>query len=172
MNTSAQGIPEPRIARMLQAKVARPQWGRAPPRSALRGCRRRQWPEHLTSGRLGTQSCEDVSGKSAQTTMGQGTSHVRVVRISQAKVVRPPRLRASRNPELRGCLRRQVAGPQGISEPRDARMPQAKVARSPQVKASGIPECRGCLTRNGPELFEKHVLVLGVVRMSEARVTR
>ena len=87
LNTSAQGIPEPRVARMLQAKVARPQWGRALPRSDLRGCRRRQWPEHLTSGRLGTQSCEDISGENGRTTMGQGTSEVRVVRRSHAKMV-------------------------------------------------------------------------------------
>ena len=90
LNTSAQGIPEPRGARMLQAKVARPPWGRAPPRSHLRGCRRRKWPEHVCSGRLGTLSCEDVSGESGQTTMGQGNSEVRLARMSQAKVPGPP----------------------------------------------------------------------------------
>ena len=59
---------------------------RGPKRSELRGCRRRNWPEYLSSGGLGTQSCEDVSGESCQTTMGQGISEVSVARMSQAKV--------------------------------------------------------------------------------------
>ena len=91
---------------MSQAELAEPLWGRAYPRSTLQGCLRRQWPEHLTSGRLGTQSCEDVSGESGlnttsgrlatqscedvscesgRTTLGQGISEARVVRMSQAK---------------------------------------------------------------------------------------
>ena len=46
---------------------------------------RDKWPDHLNSGHLGTQSCEDVSGESGWTTMGQGISDPTVVRMSQAK---------------------------------------------------------------------------------------
>ena len=85
--TRAQGIPEPRVVRMSQAKVAGKPGGRAPPRSALRESLKLKLPEHLSSGHLVTQSCEDVSGESGRTPMGQGTSEIRVVRVSQAKVV-------------------------------------------------------------------------------------
>ena len=47
---------------------------------------RDKWPDHLNSGHLGTQSFEDVSGESGWTTMGQGVSEVRIVRMSQATV--------------------------------------------------------------------------------------
>ena len=66
------GIPEVRVA-----------WGRASPRSELRGCRRRK---RLSSGHLGTRSCEDASGDSDLTNTGQGVSEVRVARMSHAKV--------------------------------------------------------------------------------------
>ena len=46
----------------------------------------RKWSDHLTSGRLGTQRCEDVSGESGWTTRGQSTSEVCLARICQAKV--------------------------------------------------------------------------------------
>eukprot|EP00959_Pyramimonas_sp_CCMP1952_P370187 7752781-Pyramimonas_sp.AAC.1 len=85
--TRAQGIPEPRVARMSQAKGAGQPGGRAPPRSALRGSLKLKLPEHLSSGHLGTKSCEGVSGESGRTPLGQGTSEIRVVRKSQAKVV-------------------------------------------------------------------------------------
>eukprot|EP00959_Pyramimonas_sp_CCMP1952_P048241 1006831-Pyramimonas_sp.AAC.1 len=39
--------------------------------------------------------------------MGQGTSGVRFARIYQARVACPPRPRAFRDPELRGCLLRK-----------------------------------------------------------------
>ena len=68
---------------------------------------RRRWPVHLSSGHLGTQHCEDVSGESGRTTMGQGISEVRVARISQAKMAWPPELRAFPKSELRECLRRK-----------------------------------------------------------------
>ena len=46
-----------------------------------------KWPDHLISGHLGAQSCEDVSGESGWTTIGQDTSEVRIARMSQATVV-------------------------------------------------------------------------------------
>ena len=62
--------------------------------------------DHLRSGHLGAQSCEDVSGETPRTTSRT----------------------AARRPELRGCLRRN--GPDhlanGVSEPSFARMSQAK----------------------------------------------
>ena len=85
---------------MSQAELAEPLWGRAYPRSTLQGCLRRQWPEHLTSGRLGTQSCEDVSGESGLNTSPQGVSQPRVARMSHAKVAGPPWGRASPTPQL------------------------------------------------------------------------
>eukprot|EP00959_Pyramimonas_sp_CCMP1952_P190968 3993809-Pyramimonas_sp.AAC.1 len=51
----------------------------------LRSSFRRQWPDHLSAGHLGTQRCEDVSGEGGQTIMGK----------------------ASPRSELWGCLRRQ-----------------------------------------------------------------
>ena len=109
LNTSPQGLSQPRVARMSQAKVPGPPWGSAPPRSEFGGGLTRKWPEHLnpghirdqsfddvsggsglstltTSGPLATQSCEDVSGKGSRAIIGQGTSEVRVRRMSQAKV--------------------------------------------------------------------------------------
>ena len=78
----------------------------------LRGCLRRNWPDHLsrgirrclgTNGRtmsdhlrpghLGTQSCEDVSRETDRATSGQGISEPRVARISQAKLTGQPRAR-------------------------------------------------------------------------------
>ena len=106
LTTSAQGISEPRVARMSRAKVARPP-GRASPRSELRGCRRRKWPEHHGAGHPRGQSCEDVSGEGGLTTSVQGISEPRVARISQAKAAGPPWGRASRRSEWRGCLRRK-----------------------------------------------------------------
>ena len=85
LTTSPQGVSEPSVARMSQAKVAGQPGGRAPPRSALRGSVKRKLPEHLSSGHFVTQSCENVSGESGRTPMGQGTSRS----------------------ELRGCLRRK-----------------------------------------------------------------
>ena len=117
------------VARMSQAEVARPLWGRAYQRSTLRGCLKRKWPEHLSSGHPGTQSCEDVAGESGRTTMWQGTSEVRLVRMSQAK--RPEHLTP-------GCLGTQtcedVSGEsarttmgQGTSEVRVVRISHAKL---------------------------------------------
>ena len=37
LNTSLQGVSEPKVARMSQVKVAGPSWGMALPRSELRG---------------------------------------------------------------------------------------------------------------------------------------
>ena len=152
LTTAAQGTSEPRVARLSRAKAVGPPWGRASSRSELRGCLRRKWPDHLGSGHVGTQSSEDVSGDSDRTTMGQGISEVGVARISQLNVAGQPQLRASRNPELPGCLKRkwpdhlssQHLGPQscedvswesgrttvghGISSVRLARMAHAKVA--------------------------------------------
>ena len=125
LTTSAQGISVPRVARMSEGKVARPPRGMVSPRSELRGRLRRKWPDHPSSGHLGTQSCEDVSGESGRTTMEQSISEVRVARMSEAKVARPPQLRESRNPELQGCLGTMR---QGISDIRVARMSQAKMA--------------------------------------------
>eukprot|EP00959_Pyramimonas_sp_CCMP1952_P122167 2553700-Pyramimonas_sp.AAC.1 len=51
-----QVISEVRVGRMSQAKVARPLWRRASPMSELTGCLRRNWPHHLSSGHLETQS--------------------------------------------------------------------------------------------------------------------
>ena len=86
LTTSAQGISEPRFARMSQAKVAGPPWGRAFLRSELRGWLMRKWPDHQGAGHFGTLSCEDVSGESGLTTSAQGVSEVRVARMSQARV--------------------------------------------------------------------------------------
>ena len=47
---------------------AREPWGNASPRSEFGGCTKRNWPDHLSSGHLGTQSCEDVSGESGLNT--------------------------------------------------------------------------------------------------------
>ena len=78
-------------------------------------------PDHLRSGHLGAQSCEDVSGETAWTT-------------SRA---------AARSPELRGCLRRN--GPdhlaRGSSEPRVSRMSQAKRAGPPRARHLGAQIC-------------------------------
>ena len=111
-SSSAPGISEPRVARMSQATVTGPPWGRALPRSELRECLRRKWSDHLSSGHLGTQNSEHVSGKTGLTDMGHGISEVRIARMSQAKVTVPPQLSSSRNrafprSEVRGCLRRK-----------------------------------------------------------------
>ena len=58
--TVGQGISEVRHAGMSQAKVASPPQLRAYPRSKLRGCLRRRWPDHLCSGHLETENCQDV----------------------------------------------------------------------------------------------------------------
>ena len=121
-----------RVARMSQAKVAGPPSGRASPRSELRGSLRRKWPDHLSSGHLGTQSCEDVSCENGRTAMGQGISEVRVARMSPAKVA---------------C--HLSSG--HISEVSDARMCQAKVAGPPWGRASPRSELRECLRRKWPD---------------------
>eukprot|EP00959_Pyramimonas_sp_CCMP1952_P270316 5650751-Pyramimonas_sp.AAC.1 len=63
LTNSVEGISETRVARMSQAKVPGESWGRAPPRSALQGCLRRRWQDHLSPRHVGSQSCEDVSGE-------------------------------------------------------------------------------------------------------------
>ena len=92
---------------MCHAKVAGPPWARTYPRSELRGCLMRKWPDHLGAGHLRGQGCEDVSGESGLNTSTQGVSEPRIARMSQAKVAGPPWGRASRNPEFRGCLRQK-----------------------------------------------------------------
>ena len=54
-----------------------------------------KWLEHHGAGHLGTQSCEDVSGESGRTIIGQGISEVRVPRMSQAKVARSLQVKTS-----------------------------------------------------------------------------
>ena len=56
---------------MSQAKVAGPPWGRASRRSKLRECLRRQWPDHLSSGHLGTESSDDADAD-ASSIQGEG----------------------------------------------------------------------------------------------------
>ena len=104
-----------RVARMSQVKVAGPPSGRPYPRSELRGFLKRKWPGHLSSGHFRSQSCENVSGVSGSTTMGQGISEVRIARMSQAG--------------------------QGMSEVRLARMSQAQVASSspPPPASDSLP---------------------------------
>eukprot|EP00959_Pyramimonas_sp_CCMP1952_P314994 6593115-Pyramimonas_sp.AAC.1 len=128
---------------MSQAKVARLPWGRASPRSELRGCLRRKWPDHLGSGHIGTQRCENVLGQSGRATVGQGISEVRVSRMSQATVASPPELMASRKPDLGGPLRRTWPAPMGqrISEERVARMSQANVPDHPSSGHLGTQSC-------------------------------
>ena len=58
--------------------------GQGTSRSELRGCLRRKWPNHLSSGHLGAQSCKEVSSESGLNIMGQGISEVSVARMSQA----------------------------------------------------------------------------------------
>ena len=173
--TSAQGISEPRLARLSRAKAAEPPWGRASSRSELRGCLWRKWPDHLGSGHLGTQISDDVIGEKGLTTIGQGNSEVRDARISQAHVSSPPQLSASRYLESRGCPRTKwpdhhgawyllglncedVSGEsglttpaQGISELRVARMSQAKAAGPPWSRATPRSKLRGCLRRKCPD---------------------
>ena len=97
----------------------------APSSMQLRGCLRRNWPDHLS----------------------RGIFQPRVARMSRAKLAGPPQVRASRSIDLRGCLRRRaqsckdVSGAtsritpgQGISEPRGARMSQAKLPRPPRAQ--------------------------------------
>ena len=43
--------------------------------------------DHLSSGHVGIETCEDVSGDRGLTSMGQEISEVRVARMSHAKVV-------------------------------------------------------------------------------------
>ena len=86
LNTSTQGVSEPRVARMSQAKVAGPPWGRASRNPEFRGCLTRKLQDHLSSGHLRGQSCEDVSGESGLNISAQGVSEPRVARTSQAKV--------------------------------------------------------------------------------------
>ena len=105
--TMGQAMAEVNLAMMYQAELARTTQGRASPRSALRGCLWRKWPEHNSSGHPGTQTCEDVASGGGQTIMGQSFSEIRLSRMSQAKVAWTPELKASRNPELRGCSRRE-----------------------------------------------------------------
>ena len=101
----ARGIPKPRVGKMSQAKLT----GR--PRA-----------QHL-----GAWSCEGVSGEIGRTTpraaslkpnlrrclkrnrlddLLRGISEPRVARMSRANLAGPPQDRASLNPVLRGCLRR------------------------------------------------------------------
>ena len=152
----SRSISEPRVARISQAKRARPPLAR----------------------HLGAQRVEDVSGETGRTTsraasqspgfrgclrrngpdhVSRGISEPRVSRMSQAKRAAPPRARrlkaqsledvsgetgrttsrtASQSPEFGGCLRRN--GPDhlahGISEPRESRMSQAKRAGPPLAR--------------------------------------
>ena len=53
LNAMGQGISEVSVVKMSQAKVAKPLWGRASPRSALRGCLRRKWPENTRAPERG-----------------------------------------------------------------------------------------------------------------------
>ena len=132
----------------------------------MRGCLRRKWPDHLSSGHLRTQSGEDVSGKSGWTTHGAGHPEVRIAEMSQAKMASPPELRASRTQScedvsgesgrtthgarhLRGQNCEDVSGgnglttsAQGISEPRSATMSQAKVAGQTTM-GQGVSEVSG-----------------------------
>ena len=95
----SRGISEPRVARISQAKRARPPLAR----------------------HLGAQRVEDVSGETGRTT-------------SRA---------ASQSPGFRGCLRRN--GPdhvsRGISEPRVSRMSLAKRPGPPFARQPGAPIC-------------------------------
>ena len=155
LNTSLQGVSELKVARMSQAKVAGPPWGTALPRSELRGYLKRKLPEHLTPGRVGTQSCEDVSSESGRrTTMGQGISEVRDARTSQANVARTPHLRASRNLELQGCLRRKWPDHHGAGHLRGQSCEDISSESGLTNSAQGVSESRVprmCLRRRLPD---------------------
>ena len=156
----------------------------------LRGCLRRNGPDHLLrcisdlrvarmsqakqagpplARHLGAQNCEDVFGETSWTT-------------SRAE---------SRSSEFRGCLMQN--GPdhllRGISETRVARMSQAKRARQPLARRLGAQNCedvsgetcqtnscaasqsselRGCLKRNQPNHLSRGISELRIVRMSHA----
>ena len=75
---------------MSQAKLARPSLARHPTMSRNE---RSTMSDHLRSGHLGAQSCEDVSRETDRATSGQGISEPRVARISQAKLAGQPRAR-------------------------------------------------------------------------------
>ena len=127
LTTSAQGISELRVARMSRAKVARPP-GRASPRSELRGCLRRKWPDYL------------------------GISAARVARTSQARVPRPPRGRAPGRSELRGGLRRKwpehlSSGHLGSQSYEDIAGESGRTTRKQGIFRS---ELRECLSRQWP----------------------
>ena len=102
LTASAQGVSEPRVARMSQAKVAGPSLGRASRRSECRGCLRRRWPDHFKSKHLdpivariragtapetdfGIQSGEDVPGEIAQIIINRGISKSSPPRMSHAE---------------------------------------------------------------------------------------
>ena len=140
-NTAGQGILEPRVARMSQAKLARqPRAGhpgaqslreasgelaRSPQVRAyripeLRGCHGKLTGQPRAR-HLGAQNCEDISGDTCQTT-------------SRA---------ASRSLELRRRRRRSWPNhlPRGISEPRVARLSQAELAGQPRAQHLRTQSC-------------------------------
>eukprot|EP00959_Pyramimonas_sp_CCMP1952_P467444 9491619-Pyramimonas_sp.AAC.2 len=53
-------------------------------------CRRRRWPDHLSSGHFATQNSEDVSDKRGRITMGHGILETRVARMPLVTVTRRP----------------------------------------------------------------------------------
>ena len=131
----ARRISELRIARTSHAKLVGPPFARhlraqncervsgetgwtasraATRRPNLRGCLRRNWPDHLR----------------------QGISEPSVARLSRAKLAGPPLARYVRTHNYE-----DVSGDTGrarcISEPRNARTPPAKLAGSPRARYVG-----------------------------------
>ena len=119
--------------------------------SELRECPGRPGPDHLRSGHIWAQSCEDVQGESDQLRsehfrsqrcedasgdngpdhLAKGISEPRVARMSQAKWGGPHQARTYMSPELQGSS----------GEP----------GRTSSRAASKCPELRRCLRLNWPD---------------------
>ena len=160
--------------------------------SELRECLGRNCVEHLWSGHLGAQSCEDVSGETCQTTScgaswspkfegslrrtgqitsGQSISDSRVAGMSWKTNWTTSRA-ASRSLELRRRRRRSWPNhlSRGSSEPRVARLSQAELAGQPRSQHLRTQSCENvsgetAWNTSGQGIFEPRI-----ARMCQAKL--